>query len=185
MSKDGSRPEGKKPGPLTPEEALQHILRRETQFSAPFVEALRAGLTPSIPAAADAPAPAGAIAGGNEERKRGRSRSRQGRSMLHGADRTVRVYKLTEAELSLLGELSKDEKSARTWAAFCAGLVVNVILGLLFASGLSTTNKAVGVAIGVCAFVGAVKFGLDANKKRKDGKAELNRIKEDHDFADA
>lgn len=114
--------------------------------------------------------------------KRGR-RAREGKSLLHGADRTVRVYKVTEAELERLGELSRDETTARAWMAFCLGLLVNVALGLLFASGLSAANKAAGMAIGVIALLGAVKFGWDAHKKHDDGKAALNRIKEDCDFA--
>jgi hypothetical protein len=124
----------------------------------------------------------GGIAGGNQGKRRGR-RDKQGKASLLGGDRTVRVYKLTEAELDRLGELSEDENTAWGRAAFCGGLVVNIVLGLLLAAGLDRTSKAVAIVIGVCAVIAAVRFWRDALNKRRDGKSLLGRVKEDHDFA--
>lgn len=123
-----------------------------------------------------------AAAIGGEQKPR-RKRGTQGKTFLHGADRTVRYYKPTEAELDRLGELSKDEATAWARIAFCLGLLVNVFLGLLFATGMSAASKGAAGAIGVSAAVGALRFWRDAEKKRRDGKSALEKVKEDHDFA--
>jgi hypothetical protein len=95
----------------------------------------------------------------------------------------VRFYKPTEAELDRLGDLSRDEATAWARLAFCGGIVVDVVLGMMFATGLPAASKAFGVAVGLCAFVAGVFFFFDAKQKRKDGKSALDKIKQDHDFA--
>jgi hypothetical protein len=171
--------------------AIDEAVRRNSEaFARMFTDASPAQIQAAAGAAsgdsvADAQAEKlpGAIAGGKEDAGRRRRRATQGKALLHGADRTVRVYKLTEAELERLGELSEDENAAWGRATFCGGLVVNVILGLLLASGLDGTTKAVAAVIGVCALVAGLRFWRDAMNKRRDGKSLLGRVKEDHDFA--
>lgn len=124
----------------------------------------------------------GELVGGDPKKQR-RQRTTQGKSFLHGADRTVRFYKPTEAELDRLGELSRDEASAWGRMSFCLGLLVNVILGLLFAVGLSSGTKVAGVVVGVLSAAGALTFWLDAKRKGRDGKSLLEKVKTDHNFA--
>jgi hypothetical protein len=97
----------------------------------------------------------------------------------------VKVYRIIEAELDRLGELGRDESAAWGRAAFCLGLLVNVVLGLLLANGLDKATKTAAAVIGVGAAAAGILFYLDARKKAKSGQTELERIKDAHDFEDA
>ena len=111
------------------------------------------------------------------------SKNIPGDTLLHGANRTLRYYKPTEVELDRLGELSRDESTARAYFGFCLGLVANVLLGALFATGLSDSQKGIAFGIGIIAALAAFKFYGDAERKRRDGRTALEKLKRDHDFS--
>ena len=194
MANGGKTPPEKKPGATTPEEAFQRIwgnpeYLRARGITTPFTDSLRRAAlerahSAESPAETEADK-AGGIAGGGEEKKRTTRRTKQGRAALHGADRTVKVYRLTEAELDRLAELGEDESAAWARASFCGGLLVNVILGLFLASGLDKPTKVAAVVLGVCAAIAGAVFWLDARKKAANGQRERDKIKEAHDFENA
>lgn len=117
------------------------------------------------------------------EGKRRRSRrDKHGKTLLQGGDRIVKYYKPTEAELDRLGDLSKDEASAWSRMYFCLGVLANIVVGLLFATGLSDAVTAVGYVIGIGSFALVLRFWRDAHLKSKAGASALEKVKEDHDF---
>lgn len=124
---------------------------------------------------------AGGVAGG-AKKSTARRRNREGKVRFHGADRVLRYYKPTEAELDRLGELGRDAASAFAWMSFFLGTFANLVVGLVLANGLSGTTRAVGYTMAAFSLIAAIKFWYDGHRKRGTETGELERLKKDHDF---
>jgi hypothetical protein len=157
-------------------DGLQRDLRGEVAGDEPISTAISTAVPTTVTAK-------GGIAGKTEDKpKRTSRRDNQGKASLQGGNRTVRFYKPTEAELDRLGELSREEGFAWAKFSFCVGLLANVALGMIFATGLSNGSKGAGEAIGACAILAGGNFLLEALRKRRIGRSALEQLKKDHDF---
>lgn len=124
---------------------------------------------------------ASGVAGGTKKSSTNR-RSKEGKVRFHGADRVLRYYKPTEAELDLLGELNADTNRAYGGAAFCFGVFFNVLIAVAFSAGVAASTRAGAIVLGACALVAAIWYYREAKSKHAKWGSALDRIKADHDF---
>ncbi len=111
-----------------------------------------------------------------------RTRKPSNKAVTEDAIRRIRMYRFTKHELNLVTSPQKDASRAVAIAAFSAGVALNTVNSFSFGKPNNTTIEGAWIVLGVIATIIAIYYGFEANRLREKADADIEDIKNEHQY---